>query len=168
MSRQKLLQLGWEVLIHLPYSPDIAPSDFHLFRYLQNSLNGKNFSSLEDCKRHLGASLVAQWLKIHLPTQETQVRALVQEDPTCRGATKPVHHNYWAHVPQLLKPTRPRARALQQEKPLQWEARAPHTGCGELCSPQLKKAHAQQQRPKAAKNNLKKKKALGTVLCSKR
>ena len=23
MTRQKLLQLGWEVLIHLPYSPDI-------------------------------------------------------------------------------------------------------------------------------------------------
>ena len=41
MTRQKLLQLGWEVMIHLPYSPDIAPSDFHLFRYLQNSLNGK-------------------------------------------------------------------------------------------------------------------------------
>ena len=53
MTRQKLLQLGWEVLIHPPYSPDIAPSDFHLFRSLQNSLNGKNFSSLEDCKRHL-------------------------------------------------------------------------------------------------------------------
>ena len=41
-----------------------------------------------------GASLVAQWLRIHLPMQETWVRALVQEDPTCRGATKPVHHNY--------------------------------------------------------------------------
>ena len=53
MTRQKLLQLGWEVLIHPPYSPDIAPSDFHLFRSLQNSLNGKSFSSLEDCKRHL-------------------------------------------------------------------------------------------------------------------
>ena len=53
MTRQKLLQLGWEVLIHPPYSPDIAPSDFHLFRSLQNSLNGKNFNSLEDCKRHL-------------------------------------------------------------------------------------------------------------------
>ena len=55
MTRQKLLQLGWEVLIHPPYSysPVIAPSDFHLFRSLQNSLNGKNFSSLEDCKRHL-------------------------------------------------------------------------------------------------------------------
>ena len=53
MTRQKLLQLCWEVLIQLPYSPDIAPLDFHLFRSLQNSLNGKNFNSLEDCKRHL-------------------------------------------------------------------------------------------------------------------
>ena len=39
-------------------------------------------------------SLVAQWLRIHLPVQGTRVRALVLEDATCRGATKPVHHNY--------------------------------------------------------------------------
>ena len=42
----------------------------------------------------LGTSLVVQWLRICLPTQGTRVRALVQEDPTCRGATKPVCHNY--------------------------------------------------------------------------
>ena len=53
MARQKLLQLGWEVMNHPPYSPGIAPSSFHLFRSLQNSHNGKNFNSLEDCKRHL-------------------------------------------------------------------------------------------------------------------
>ena len=41
-----------------------------------------------------GASLVAQWLRIHLPMQGTWVRALVWEDPTCHGATKPVRHNY--------------------------------------------------------------------------
>ena len=41
-----------------------------------------------------GASLVVQWLRIHLPMQETWVRALVLEDPTCRRATKPVCHNY--------------------------------------------------------------------------
>ena len=41
MTRQKLLQLGWEGLIHLPYSPDTASSDFHLFQSFQNSLNGK-------------------------------------------------------------------------------------------------------------------------------
>ena len=39
-------------------------------------------------------SLVAQWLRIRLPMQGTWVRALVQEDPTCHGATKLVHHNY--------------------------------------------------------------------------
>ena len=41
-----------------------------------------------------GASLVAQWLRICLPMQGIRVRALVWEDPTCRGATRPVSHNY--------------------------------------------------------------------------
>ena len=40
------------------------------------------------------ASLVVQWLRICLPLQGTQVRSLVQEDPTCCGATKSMHHNY--------------------------------------------------------------------------
>ena len=40
------------------------------------------------------ASLVAQWFRVCLPMQGTQVQALVREDPTCRGATGPVRHNY--------------------------------------------------------------------------
>ena len=40
-----------------------------------------------------GASLVAQWLRICLLMQGTWVRALVWEDPTCRGATRPMSHN---------------------------------------------------------------------------
>ena len=55
---------------------------------------------------YLRTSLVVQWLRIRLPVQGTRVWSLVQEDPTCRGATKPVRHNYWARVPQLLKPAR--------------------------------------------------------------
>ena len=42
----------------------------------------------------LGTSLMVQWLRIRLPMQGTQVRALLQEDPTCHGATKPMRHNY--------------------------------------------------------------------------
>ena len=42
------------------------------------------------------ASLVAQWQRIHLPMQETRVQSLIQEDPTCQGAAKPMCHNYWA------------------------------------------------------------------------
>ena len=44
-------------------------------------------------KTKLRASLVAQWLGVCLPMQGTRVRALVWEDPTCRGAIRPVSHN---------------------------------------------------------------------------
>ena len=40
------------------------------------------------------ASLVAHWQMIHLPLQETRIRSLTWEDPTCRGVTKPVRHKY--------------------------------------------------------------------------
>ena len=40
------------------------------------------------------ASLVAQWLRVCLLMQGSRVRALVWEDPTCRGAAGPVSHNY--------------------------------------------------------------------------
>ena len=45
-------------------------------------------------KKCTWASLVAQWLRIRLPMQGTRVGALLREDPTCCGATKPMHHNY--------------------------------------------------------------------------
>ena len=44
-------------------------------------------------KTTVRASLVAQWLRTCLPMQGTWVQALVQEDPTCFRATKPVRHN---------------------------------------------------------------------------
>ena len=49
----ELLELGWEVISHPSYSPDLAPSDYHLFRSLQNFLNGKNFSNNDDLQSHL-------------------------------------------------------------------------------------------------------------------
>jgi len=52
-TRQKLLALGWNILPHPPYSPDIALSDYHLIRFLQNSLHGKHFVSEEAVKQHL-------------------------------------------------------------------------------------------------------------------
>ena len=40
-------------MLHPPYSPDLAPSDYYLFRSLQNSLNGKTFNDNEAVKSHL-------------------------------------------------------------------------------------------------------------------
>ena len=41
-TREKLLELGWTVLSHPPYSPDLAPTDYKLFRSLENYLDKKN------------------------------------------------------------------------------------------------------------------------------
>ena len=46
-----------------------------------------------DIKINGGASLVAQWLGVCLLMRGTRARALVWEDPTCRGAARPVSHN---------------------------------------------------------------------------
>ena len=53
VTRKKLLELGWEVMPYPPYSPDLAPSDYHLFRSLQNHLNGKTFDSNEAIKNEM-------------------------------------------------------------------------------------------------------------------
>ena len=55
--------------------------------------------------------------------QGTRVQSLVREDPTYRRATKPIRHNYWACVLQLLKPVRlepvlRNKRSHRSEKPV--------------------------------------------------
>ena len=93
--------------------------------------------------------------------QGTRVQAPAQEDPTCRGATKLVRHNYWAwaleptshnnwaHVPQTTDACVPRARAPQREATVG----SPRTATkSSPRSSQLEKACAQQRRPNTAKN----------------
>jgi histone-lysine N-methyltransferase SETMAR len=48
-----LLSFAWDVLPHPAYSPDLAPSDYHLFRSIQNSLSGLEFGNENDVKLHL-------------------------------------------------------------------------------------------------------------------
>ncbi|GFW40032.1 histone-lysine N-methyltransferase SETMAR [Trichonephila clavipes] len=50
VTRQNLWELRWEVLMHPPYSPDLAPSDYHLFLALQNFLSDIKLGSREDCE----------------------------------------------------------------------------------------------------------------------
>jgi len=45
--------MGWELLQHPPYSPDLAPSDFRLFGPLKESLAGIKFENNEDVQQHV-------------------------------------------------------------------------------------------------------------------
>ena len=53
VTRQKLRELGWEVLMHPRYGPDLVPSDYHLFRSLQNSNNDVKLASKKACENYL-------------------------------------------------------------------------------------------------------------------
>ncbi|CAD6994020.1 unnamed protein product [Ceratitis capitata] len=53
VTRQKLRELGWEVILHPPYSPDLAPSDYHLFLSMANYLGGEEMASREACENRL-------------------------------------------------------------------------------------------------------------------
>ena len=64
------------------------------FRIMIVKMNQDLGKRMEAKIEKMGASLVAQWLRICLLMQGTRVRALVWEDPTCHGAAGPVSHNY--------------------------------------------------------------------------
>ena len=55
---QTINNLGWELLPHPPYSPDLAPSDFHLFGPLKEFTKGTKFESDDEVK-----SVVSDWLR---------------------------------------------------------------------------------------------------------
>ena len=44
-TQKKLAYLGFQCLDHPPYSPDLAPSDYHLFPGLKKQLKGRQFLS---------------------------------------------------------------------------------------------------------------------------
>ena len=44
-TQKKLAYLGFQCPDHPPYSPDLAPSDYHLFPGLKKQLKGRRFSS---------------------------------------------------------------------------------------------------------------------------
>jgi hypothetical protein len=45
--------LGCEVLPHAAYSPDLAPSDYHLFQSLQHHLADTHFKTVEEVRKSI-------------------------------------------------------------------------------------------------------------------
>ncbi|GFT77149.1 histone-lysine N-methyltransferase SETMAR [Trichonephila clavipes] len=70
---------GWDVFDHPPYSPDLAPSDFHLFLHLKSFLAGKHLNNDKELKKN-----VSNWLKTQAATfYEEGIEKLVPRYDTC-------------------------------------------------------------------------------------
>ena len=150
----------WNILQDWPHAgPQRALVNLRKLKSLSSIFSDHNAmrSEVNYKTKTVGNSLVAQWIRTRMPMQGTWVQALVQEDPTCHGATKPTYHNYWAcaleltsHnywacVQQLLKP--------MHIEPMLHNKRSPHTTTKSSPHlPQLEKARVQQRRPNTAKN----------------
>ena len=48
---QKLNELGYEVLPHPPYSPDLSPTNYHFFKHLNNFLQGKHLHNQQEAEK---------------------------------------------------------------------------------------------------------------------
>ena len=51
--RDTVSALGKEFLPHPPYSPDLVPSDYHLFSSMSHALSMKHFNNYGDVKKWL-------------------------------------------------------------------------------------------------------------------
>ena len=58
---EMLQKLKFEVVAHPPYSPDLAPSDYHLFGPLKEALRGRRFTLDQEVKEEcMCGSLLSQ------------------------------------------------------------------------------------------------------------
>ena len=48
ITQEQIDKVGFQLVPHPPYSPDLAPSDYSLFGELKKLLRGKMFESSED------------------------------------------------------------------------------------------------------------------------
>jgi histone-lysine N-methyltransferase SETMAR len=48
---ETIQKLNFDLLPHPPYSPDLAPSDYHLFGSLKKALRARRFGSDEEVKQ---------------------------------------------------------------------------------------------------------------------
>ncbi|CAK9801777.1 Histone-lysine N-methyltransferase SETMAR [Anthophora quadrimaculata] len=49
-TMKKIKDLGWKIIDHPPYSPDLAPSDFFLFSNLKRFLRGRSYETTDTMK----------------------------------------------------------------------------------------------------------------------
>lgn len=58
-TMETIVKLKWDLLPHLPYSPDLVPSDFYLFGRLKSDLEGMRFADNDASSTLFGSGYAA-------------------------------------------------------------------------------------------------------------
>ncbi|KAF2356034.1 Transposase type 1 [Trinorchestia longiramus] len=65
MTVQILIELGYKTLPHPPYSPDLSPTDYNLFKHLSTFLDGKTFRSKQEVETTFKDFVASQQLTFY-------------------------------------------------------------------------------------------------------
>jgi len=78
-TQDLITSFKWEQMDHPPYSPELAPSDYHLFLQLKKFLGAKRFDNDDDLK-----DAVQKWLTSQVAAfYEEGIQKLVPRYNTC-------------------------------------------------------------------------------------
>ena len=94
---QKLNNLAYKVLPHLPCSPDLSPTNYHFFKHLDSFLQGKHFHNQQEAENAFQESVKSQSMDFYA-ISSVQFSSVTQSCPTlCNPMNRsmpslPVHH----------------------------------------------------------------------------
>ncbi len=60
LTQKTIMELGWDVLSHPAYSPDLTPSDYHLFRSMEHHLRERIYKNEEDIPKYIDEFLASK------------------------------------------------------------------------------------------------------------
>jgi len=78
-TQDLITSFKWEQMYHPPYSPDLTPSDYHLFLHLKMFLGGKRFDDDDDLKEAVQKWLTSQTAAFY----EEGIQKLVPHNDKC-------------------------------------------------------------------------------------
>ena len=99
MTIAKIAELNWEIMPHPPYSPDLSPTDFHLFLRLDHHMKNRTFNIEDDLKTEVHNFFQSR-TKDFYKNGITKLRNLWEKAIECEGSyfDEQIHLIIWVTI----------------------------------------------------------------------